>query len=491
MNSSLQVFQVRECRTLEYQVPIEDIFDVLPDAPQMVSVALNKIVWTTVTGATSYKLQVRATGNSFVDLWTLDAQVGATQVKEWAPFPDFVPPYAPANAYYRVIATTAVGDSIPSAPMFLPYSGSMEATGFGPLEVGVEMVNFPLTSLNTLAVLLGSEISYNIGELGYQLPPGLFMSVDVSGSFIFGTPTQAGEFPIKLRGDDWNGQILRKEFTVTVDAAPSVCLEFSDLVWGTPSLYTDTDCTAETLNAGKDINMSSSNPALFLDEAYSQEGSVYQVGTITLPAGPAFTASVAGTFTSTQPDTHLASYTSQASRLDIEIVLDGAFSLLDAKLLATGSPQAFSYAFFVPELLVPTVLTINAGVVSSGSGDYESNLNALSNNVTAQVCGASVLVGDGPPDAPVATAMTNVTTSSFEANWGYVPNATSYNFDVALDAAFTSPVAPFTDYGAGDTNIFTVLGGLTPGVEYFFRVRAVSAFGASADSNVVSATLLV
>lgn len=93
-----------------------------------------------------------------------------------------------------------------------------------------------------------------------------------------------------------------------------------------------------------------------------------------------------------------------------------------------------------------------------------------------------------PPtlDAPIATDATNITETSFQANWNMVTGATSYLLDVATDNAFTNFV---TGYNAKDISAnFEVVTGLSPNTEYFYRVRAKNATLTSAYSNIISVT---
>ena len=92
-----------------------------------------------------------------------------------------------------------------------------------------------------------------------------------------------------------------------------------------------------------------------------------------------------------------------------------------------------------------------------------------------------------PPGAPVAKAATNVTPTSFTANWGAVTRATSYRLDVATDNQFTSFVSGYNDKAVTDTS--DLVTGVTPTtVSYFYRVRAVNAGGPSPNSDTVSVT---
>ncbi len=90
-----------------------------------------------------------------------------------------------------------------------------------------------------------------------------------------------------------------------------------------------------------------------------------------------------------------------------------------------------------------------------------------------------------PPSAPVATAATNTTGSSFSANWNISVGATDYQLDVSTSNVFASFVPGFEDLSVGNVTTFSVTG-LTPNTTYYFRVRASNTDGVSASSNAVS-----
>src|SRR5216683_1878278 len=85
----------------------------------------------------------------------------------------------------------------------------------------------------------------------------------------------------------------------------------------------------------------------------------------------------------------------------------------------------------------------------------------------------------GSPAAMVPTR------SSFIANWQKVSEATGYRFDVSTSNSFNHYVNGYHDLDVGKTTSW-VVSGLTPGVKYYYRVRAYNAIGTSSDSAVMS-----
>jgi hypothetical protein len=96
--------------------------------------------------------------------------------------------------------------------------------------------------------------------------------------------------------------------------------------------------------------------------------------------------------------------------------------------------------------------------------------------------------------APVALDPSNMNASSFQANWdttGYHGRyqINHYLLDVATDNGFTLFVSGYHDASIGTGP--EVVGGLTTGVTYFYRVRSVNAGGTSPYSNTIRVPLLV
>ena len=95
------------------------------------------------------------------------------------------------------------------------------------------------------------------------------------------------------------------------------------------------------------------------------------------------------------------------------------------------------------------------------------------------------------PLAPLANSGSSAQCTQFTANWGAVAGATSYRIDVATDAGFTALVFGHTNQSTGNVTTFDITG-LTAGVTYYYRVRAITACGTSPNSNVISyATLAI
>ncbi len=90
------------------------------------------------------------------------------------------------------------------------------------------------------------------------------------------------------------------------------------------------------------------------------------------------------------------------------------------------------------------------------------------------------------PSAPVATAGTSITTTSFVANWNASGGATSYAIDIATNEGFTNLVVNNVSV---NTTSYTFTGG-SANTTYFIRVRASNAQGTSGNSNTIQVLTL-
>jgi len=90
-----------------------------------------------------------------------------------------------------------------------------------------------------------------------------------------------------------------------------------------------------------------------------------------------------------------------------------------------------------------------------------------------------------PPAGPTAKPATNITTTSFTANWSSVSGATSYLLDVSTSSTFSSYVTGYQNLDVGSVTSRSVTG-LSAGKTYYYRVRAHNTVATSVSSNVIS-----
>lgn len=82
------------------------------------------------------------------------------------------------------------------------------------------------------------------------------------------------------------------------------------------------------------------------------------------------------------------------------------------------------------------------------------------------------------PSKPELGLPTEITATSFKANWSSVPGATMYNVELSRYASFTPTIENALAFSSSFGQIFT---GLDPSTLYYYRVRGVNSSGASPD----------
>ena len=175
--------------------------------------------------------------------------------------------------------------------------------------------------------------------------------------------------------------------------------------------------------------------------------------------------------------------------------LTATTATLHAEVLNNGGAPVTATGFYYGTSASPTTNDTPAG---SGSGTFSAPISGLLPNTTyyyrayAENAVGRAYTTDGTfttsPEAPVATAGTNVGAADFTANWNAVTGATAYRLDVSESNGFVTFVPSFQDLNVGNVTSYAVTG-LQSGTTYYYRVRAVNAAASvSAHSNTETVT---
>ena len=127
------------------------------------------------------------------------------------------------------------------------------------------------------------------------------------------------------------------------------------------------------------------------------------------------------------------------------------------------------YTFNISPNLQGCVENVVAVKAANWGGPYGASLNTTLNVVN-------------PLNTPVADTATNITCTSFTANWDSVATADFYLLDVSDDPNFATFFSVYNNFNVGNVLSHNVTG-LTAGITYYYRVRAVRGALTSCYSN--------
>ncbi|MEP7092985.1 MAG: hypothetical protein ABI793_02930, partial [Flavobacterium sp.] len=144
---------------------------------------------------------------------------------------------------------------------------------------------------------------------------------------------------------------------------------------------------------------------------------------------------------------------------------------------------ASSYTWYVP-----TGWTITAGqgttsvTVTSGTSGQNGNIQVNAVNGCGTGNGSYQWVTVDPvPSAPGTAGAYSPTCTGFTAQWAYTSYATKYFLDVSTNSSFSTFVSGYNNLDVGNVLSYA-LTGLSPGITYYYRVRAYSNCGTSTSS---------
>lgn len=153
------------------------------------------------------------------------------------------------------------------------------------------------------------------------------------------------------------------------------------------------------------------------------------------------------------------------------------------KVLITGREHQYvSYTATIDQDFERVTLYYTGGVANSTITIESTEKRAFIDNILVTTTPEEQILA-----ATVATAPTDITSTSFTANWGGVSGATGYLLDVSTSLEFDSFVEGYRNLAVSGITSQSVTG-LTPNTQYFYRVRSTNANVTSITSNVMGAT---
>ncbi len=150
--------------------------------------------------------------------------------------------------------------------------------------------------------------------------------------------------------------------------------------------------------------------------------------------------------------------------------------------LDVSTNSAFSSFVGVHNNLTVSVTSLNVTGLSANVM-YYYRVRAINSAGTSSVNSETISVVANPA-VPNALGATSISATGFTANWGSVSGASSYRLDVSTNSEFSSFVGSFNNFNLTSTT--QAVAGLTAGITYYYRVRAIISGSPSVNSGTIA-----
>ena len=165
---------------------------------------------------------------------------------------------------------------------------------------------------------------------------------------------------------------------------------------------------------------------------------------------------------------------------------------LDGKITFVYTDAAINIAngkFFDLNFTILNGASGDAAITWSDNPTQRELSNSIPNEISCGYSNGAVVISGASFLAPVATAATNITQTSFSANWNSSVSATGYRLDVAKDNGFTNYLTGYQNKDVGNVTTLPISGCVANTI-YYYRVKAYNTGETSGASNTIIATTL-
>ncbi|UPT65225.1 MAG: hypothetical protein M0D57_11650 [Sphingobacteriales bacterium JAD_PAG50586_3] len=348
------------------------------------------------------------------------------------------------------------------------FSYGSTGTYKGPFTIGVatgytapandNVCNAITATVGTVTCNTNTNYGFQIGEptgSNWDFDVDLHTSVPSNTQWYAFTPTAAGSYTISA---SMGSGIQMGIYTATANSCANILIAanrteiFSDYTFGGT-----VTASAQCLTAGTTYYIQ-------LNGDMGSTGTPSLTITNNNPAAPvvnAITTFDCNSFTATWPAV------TNATGYRVDVATNPGFSPMLVTDFNNGTSTSYAGGGLTPGQIY------YVRVRTEGACSFTS-ANSSSQSITLTPL----------PGTVVATAGTNATTTSIDANWGAAANATSYVLEVSTVSNFASTVF---NSNVGNVTTYTVnTPPLTPGTPYYYRVTAVNACGNAAVSNTIT-----